>query len=560
MLKSANLNSFLKLLAITVILTLIIVPILYGKTTTEWMFANTSYWVLSLTFLWWLKLIVQKIIEKKKWLLENWAPLLTLLFFAIFIVSAIFLTIDKGFKTNSDEANLLSVSRSLLYSHKPFNITEGIFYYDSFNPIAYEIPIRPIGFPYLLQLFHLIFGFGLFSALALNFVFSVILIFIIAFPWWKKQLYSYGIISILLLISNGIFSVAATSAGFDIASITLLSLSIYMGYEYLKKPSDRVLFRLFVSTLLVFSHIRYENPLIAIILILLIIFRTKTIKRTLNEPIFYLIPLSLGLHLWQRFLTIAEFQRFYRGPTLSLGFFPENINALFNSFTNTELLNNNILVFIGSVCLLLSVFIGILFYKLKERWTILIISIPFFIQTFIILIHYGSLIYFPTQTRYFLPLFVFSSFAGTYLFYRLRLFIPPLLAVTLSFFMALFFLPKAAEGRVMNSLILNRDLKILKNLFAEQSSKRFVVVYERPVEFTAFGIGAISPDTAHHLIEQLQLDLKTGLFDSIFFVEFAKFGDENKTWASTIPQTKVVKIYRQVDDTVGVIRELKRID
>ena len=81
------------------------------------------------------------------------------------------ISVDQGYKVLSDEANILSVSKSF-YNNQTSYI-ESIIIRDekSSNIHQHLFPIRPFMFPYLVSLLHTIFGYSDQNAIYLNLIF-----------------------------------------------------------------------------------------------------------------------------------------------------------------------------------------------------------------------------------------------------------------------------------------------------------------------------------------------------------------------------------------------------
>ncbi len=99
-------------------------------------------------------------------LLKKYSPPL---FFCLILSLAVFKSVEVKFKTLSDETNLLAKSRSLSFEKKPLNMTEAKNYFKNTHPLNYELPKRPLLFPFTVSILHNLLGYHPSNVFLLNF-------------------------------------------------------------------------------------------------------------------------------------------------------------------------------------------------------------------------------------------------------------------------------------------------------------------------------------------------------------------------------------------------------
>ena len=148
---------------------------------------------------------------------------------------------DIFFKTLSDETNMLSVSRSLLTQKKAYNVTEGVYYYQNFNLSAQTLPKRPLLFPYLTHLFHVLAGYDWQHPFRLNQLALFGLLWATVLTSGLRGQLGLGIGAALIIISSPLLNIHAASAGFDFFSLSwfwVTVLVIVLGMDKVRSKQD----------------------------------------------------------------------------------------------------------------------------------------------------------------------------------------------------------------------------------------------------------------------------------------------------------------------------------
>ncbi|MBI4403949.1 MAG: glycosyltransferase family 39 protein, partial [Deltaproteobacteria bacterium] len=218
---------------------------------------------------------------------------------ALSLVTLSFLTTDIGLRVLADEANLLSTSLSLYLDQSLRIITEGLYVYDTFYPIGYADAGRPALFPFVVHIFHCLFGFNGFHSFAVNFVCAVLSLAAIILFGRKIWDLRSGIFACALLVSFPLFAIVCTSGGYEVINILFFCLFFFQLYRFLENPSALQLELLFY-VLLFACHCRYETPLLVIPFALAALNHSKSVLRTPIRWRIVAIPFLFLPIAWQR--------------------------------------------------------------------------------------------------------------------------------------------------------------------------------------------------------------------------------------------------------------------
>ncbi len=95
---------------------------------------------------------------------------------ALLVTALIFLTVPVYLKILNDETNLLAVSQAMLYFRSADRIAMATFFDGGLQVLSFEVPIRPMLFPFLTWLLHAVFGYHPHNAFVVNFLLAFVLL------------------------------------------------------------------------------------------------------------------------------------------------------------------------------------------------------------------------------------------------------------------------------------------------------------------------------------------------------------------------------------------------
>ncbi len=216
-----------------------------------------------LTGYWLHRLAVESGFSWKTFLRQERVPLLAALVLAGLVVS----TVTPRYRTLSDEANLVTVSQSFLNEKSAQMIYGAKKYYGIWFPASTTLPNRPLLYPYLVSLGHLVSGERLANAFAVNAIllFGVLALTLVVFR--RRGAIEVGLGVVFLALSHPILKYCATSAGFDFLAMSFFAFSVAMLGRLMVQPTIATA-GAFLCVLALFSHCRYESIGVAGILAL----------------------------------------------------------------------------------------------------------------------------------------------------------------------------------------------------------------------------------------------------------------------------------------------------
>ncbi len=448
-------------------------------------------------------------------------------------------------KTNSDEANLLSVAHSLTLLQQPYNITEAKVYFDIFYPMNLEIPTRPLMFPFFVHLSELIFGVGMYAAIIVNILAMIVFGWVFYFSQKSTSVFQRGL-TLTLILSQPLILMFTKCAGFDVFSATLLFLTLVFAKNYSESRDEKDL-TLFWVTTLIFSQVRYENPLLAGITLLILLATTRNFRAILKPHWVALFSAGVAMALWQRLLTQGHFENPEGVAPFGIDHLISHGSDMITHLTQFGLAYNPFLMCTG--------ILAVIWFAIKGDFKTLLWTVPVCAQIALGLSHHAGVYQHPAQVRFFIPFAILCSILSAKFLFDLK-FLDLRVKGLIASLMLVFSVSVASNPEFLNSLILNRDIHYLMELIKNYNQNRTLVVYGRPVQFTALGYGAITPERAYRERDELTLNLRRGLFDHILLFDSVNYGEEGRQFGFDRNQLKQVAMFQQDGGTHMYIWEL----
>lgn len=484
------------------------------------LFSNVSYYLIMLLAVLW---VVQAAIFLRetgfsfKRLLQNYWFGIAIAFILTVLV---FLSVKAGFRTLSDETNLLSVSRSMAANKTVLNCTMAKYYYGNLNPINEAVDIRPFVFPFLVSLLHSFTGPMYQNAFILNFL--LIFLFLSGvFIATSKLLDAWSAVAAMFLIlSYPVFTVFGTSANFDLLNAVFFFLVLAITYAFVKSPSSFRFAFLFVS-LLVFANIRYESMIFLPLIPLLMLPKLKWQHIRDSLRLFCVAPLVSLPYLWNRILKprghfeSVPYEQFFSFDSLI-----KNVTSFFTHLIDFDY----ILPYAGLVTLIsILIFIYLIIQALRgkdfteghKRHFLIVLLISLGLSSLIYFAYFFGYYTHPSSARFFITLSICFALGPV----ALRVAHPRLLSGrTLLLFAAVSFLyyhSIAVEGRFINTLTLNRQTSHCIDFLKKLDDRNILVVSSRPGQYVALGYGAVDFDYANKNAGSLLNEARRHLFSKI---------------------------------------------
>jgi hypothetical protein len=237
-------------------------------------YTQSSYYILGLLVLSWCITLYhfsqQERFSLKQWLKENFSGLIIILLLSVIV----FISVKPQFRILNDEINLVAISRSLFYEKRVDVAAQTDFYaLEYIYSLGHKLANKPLLFPFFIHLLHVLSGYRPENVFALNFM-VLAGILIAAFAVIKKRLeFGWAIASLILILSQPVVLLTATSGIYDLFGVFFLMLC-YLSVENYRKNPTEVSFRLLWLNFIMLAHIRYESILfLAVVLSALLVFR-----------------------------------------------------------------------------------------------------------------------------------------------------------------------------------------------------------------------------------------------------------------------------------------------
>lgn len=466
-------------------------------------FSEGGYYIILAMFVAWLIILFEYMrsynLNLRAMIRSNRYGILICLVFVAFII----ISVKPCFRVLSDETNLFSVSRSMLYEKRTDNITTGLWYYNSFYPIyGPGIEKRPLLFPFLINIIHSFFGYRIENVFILNYTILFALLLLI-YTTVKKDLgEKWAICAVALVAGQPIVSQVATSGAFDLCAALFIMITFISLRNFLKEPSA-IRFQFLFINLLMLNNIRHEG-IIAFIIVMgfLLIRKFGYIKaeyfKTKFSLVFFMAPLVFLLTLWQRLLTRDPFET--KGePAFSLSYFSSNNLAFLKSLVDYRffLPYATIVDFIGFIGLLYIIYEFIAHRPAKEKWQqhLIIIVVLWFLASWTVFTSYhtGRLDH-PSSCRYYVMFFAMLSVCVVYFVNRFEVLKSrATTGLVLSVIVFLIY-----NGISVSNKFTMGQIAVRKNTFVTdflqhetEKTKNILVVIDRPGQLIVYNYGAV---------------------------------------------------------------------
>ena len=195
----------------------------------------------------------------------------------------------------------LHQNKTTSFPHQGLNVD-----FEKFNP-ATIVNKRPILFPFVVSIFHSVFGYSPYNGFIVNFICGTLILFLFYVFIYRFYPHYLAILSILIFAANPIFSVWITSSGFEGLNLLFILIFLIAYHNFLLTKDAPTAELLFLSFILLIQC-RYESLIFGIVLLTLIphLVRKDMIRK--YSFVTYLAPLLVIPILWQRrlFLSVTE--------------------------------------------------------------------------------------------------------------------------------------------------------------------------------------------------------------------------------------------------------------
>jgi hypothetical protein len=489
----------------------------------DYLFSTFSYYImLGVCIVWILNAL--RLCKQNKYLLNRlvlsrWKGLAICLLITVSLCSAV----QPHFRVLDDETSLLGVSNSLAREHKARGVTQAKYSLGrDYVVLEQYAPKRPLLFPFLVHLTHLIRGQQWQNGFLLN---SILLFACLALVYLalRYKLDEWGAMAgVLLLLSNPVFIINARSSGFDFLSTFVFLLSLVGVYIFLRKPSPAS-FGFLWGTLLMFSHIRYENTYLFVLVITFLVVLKACHKEFMQKNIRLLAwtPMLLLPYIWQIYLSKSFFGDGLVPRAFGLDYLLTNTKHFVSSQADLLSIFNTALsdfaipatAIIGAWMLYRGFRRVLNFDNDTDRQFFMLLLVASGIHLLILLSFYFGDITLTYMQRIYLPIFsllvltplLIPWLSGSWINTR-HLFVAA---------MVLFILYLPLSLYPQRTGLFYPDLEYQIGFLRPYNPREILIVTARPVRLNALGFGAINFDYANQNKEMIINDIQSHSFSDV---------------------------------------------
>ena len=457
----------------------------------------------------------------------------SLLFIFIFTFAA-FLNAHPSLRVLADQTNLLAVAKSMTFEKTVRMPTEGTWGFENFRVLTWEIPTRPLLYPFLIHLVHGLSGYRIENAYAVNFI--CLLAYLVFFyflteRWLGKK---WGLAAVVLIASQPLVTQTSASAAMEFTNAVFFFAAMGSVAWYLKKPSAETLLFLWAN-LLMLGHTRYESALLAFATLVFLaaarLIAWADVRR--HAPIYVFTPILCLPLFWQRLLTQGEYNcpadRALTPFTLAnlrehaAAFFGETLRLGHLLPYDGMLPYANVVNLAGLAALL---FFLIRFLISKKRptksdlWFGLIFGLNLGLFYIIIASYYLGMPDQPTFARYYVILVTVLTMSALWFMNHVRVFRKkPLLVLAFTAVCFFTYHSSSMENRFSNRQYLVREYNFAMSFLKKETDKNFLLIHDRPGLFVVSDYGAITFTLANRNREGTLLDFKRHFYRDIFVLQ-----------------------------------------
>ncbi len=509
----------------------------------EHLFANTSiYFFNAMVVAWvycfldWRKTVFSKV---------PFNTMVGALFFCFLLTTLVWFGVEHSFKVLSDESNLVAISRSLMYEKTAYNHTMGRWYYDNFWPLTSVLDKRPILFPYLLQLVHVVLGYSVDNVYILNSIFLFLFLYLIFLLVYPLGGFLGGLAGMLFVLAQPILSDTAISGGFDLQACLLQFWVAYLVLQLCERENPTIRPLLWYSLVLL-VHARYENMLaFPLVLSILWIFGKFPLSELKKHP--YLYSMSLIFLLPRIWLLILP-QNYESPPGVPvIGWmnFVKHLPVFLQYFVDMSFTLPYATILNVAAVILGLVWVGFFLRKrtsfLDEKYfpfALVILGFAFSELTITLSHHFGVFNH-PTQARLFL-VFVVTLSLAPFLLKGILGKLPSKILLLVSTILFLIYFPIAEENRFVNQLTIIRKTRWAYNFFDNlKNNQNILIIVDRPGIYSIRPTGAIDFNWARQNKDMILTDIQHRLYDDVYLVEDIEY-KKNKSELADIFELETV--------------------
>ncbi len=451
--------------------------------------------------------------------------------FSFLLTSFIFTSTSQYFRVLSDETNVLSVAKSMTFSKRAENITEGKWYYYTFQPSNTTIDKRPVLFQTFVSVVYAFLGYRVDNAFVLNYFVLWAALFLLYLIIRSSLAPLWAFAGMLLLMSQPFMCLSATTAGFEVFNLLFIFAS-FLGLRYFLINPEHKTFLPLALTLIMLANIRYESCLFFIVvMVVLLLTRYVRLDFFKKSTAYALIPFFLLPLIWQRIIYLKEYDTDMPDGSWVKAFGIKSVALNAKLFFNYILDLSGKLGFSGAtnaigliaVLLLAAAIIKRRRFSQKKQQVLFACSVISLLLLFVVILFYNQarMTQHPLNGRLYMPLLAAFSVLPVYLCAAISNYS----ARASRFFLAgalglfIFYHPIAIKDYLSNRLMIIHDYRYELDFFRKHADKNMLIICGRPGQFVVYNYGAISFETANQEKTTILEQFKNNLFNKIYVIQ-----------------------------------------
>lgn len=430
------------------------------------------------------------------------------------LTAIVAISVPWEFRTLADETNLMSTAQSMTLRHTIENTLEMDSQFDNHIPLGGIVPKRPMLYSFFQSIVHLLTGFTPHAGVIVN----LLVLFFFLLVVWSQTTGNLGVR--LLMLSCPVITLYATSSGFDLLAAVVLFYTIIIaasGTARVHEPKRVILL------LILLAHSRYESFLYAIIIGAVYTYLNQDMVRAFftrkNVPFMVACLVFISPLIVQQMLSFGAYENPAGTKLFGLENAVRNVTAFVKNAWRLDLYLPFNTILLASFPIM-SIVYAISFYRHRAKSALVVLLIAW-VNIAIVMFHIAGDITHPTQVRYFIFIQIAAAVLLTSFIYMMledskhRHTVLTMMGIV-SF---LVFHPVAIEDKLHNTLILNREYRIMRNFLADK--KDYIVVVERPGLFAAQMIPAIGFERAQkkETLDDFTNRLKDGSIKKVYVMQ-----------------------------------------
>lgn len=217
------------------------------------------------------------------------------------IISSIYISFKPQAKILIDELHYANVAKCMYEDHTVYNVYEEESKYPEIKQrIASDLGGRTLIYPFFVSIFHTFLRCNYYNHYIMNFIVSVLCLFILYYFIYMIYGKKYGILAIMVCMTFPIFTQYATSSSLEIFNLLFFILLILFGYK-LCLHKDTQIAEFLLYTCLLYINIKQNN---IYILLFMICFIAWILKNNVKELGYRtaILPIFLIPYFWMNSL------------------------------------------------------------------------------------------------------------------------------------------------------------------------------------------------------------------------------------------------------------------